>query len=68
MKMEARLVGDKVYLGDSVHACWTPLGVVLTTENIGVPTNTIYMEPEVLEALVKFVIGQDGVDALKKGD
>lgn len=62
--MKAQSVGEKVYLGDSVYACWTPLGVVLTTENGEEPTNTIYMEPEVLKALIKFVYGQDGIDAL----
>lgn len=44
---------EKVYLGDSVYAVFDGYGVWLTTEN-GLPTdpsNRIYIEPDVLEAL-----------------
>lgn len=47
----------KVYLGDSVYATWDGYNVILTTEN-GLPddpSNTIVMEPAVLEALNRYV-------------
>ena len=47
----------KDYLGDSVYAQINEYGqIVLTTEN-GLPTdpsNIIYLEPEVYEALVRY--------------
>ena len=49
--------GGKVYLGDSVYARFEEHSVVLTTEN-GLPTdpsNTIYLELEVLNALEVFL-------------
>ena len=48
----------KVYLGDSVYAEAddATLLLKLTTENDGLAeTNTIYLEPEVLDALGQFV-------------
>ena len=56
----ARLaLGRKVYLGDSVYATRdpdVPGAVVLTTENGSPadPSNEIFLEPEVLEALDLF--------------
>lgn len=48
----------KVYLGDSVYAEFEINGrITLTTEN-GLPTdpsNTIFLEPEVINALIRFV-------------
>ena len=47
----------KCYLGDSVYASFIRGGILLTTEN-GLPTdpsNEIFLEPEVLEALNDFV-------------
>ena len=47
---------SKVYLGDSVYAEYYAGGILLTTEN-GLPddpSNTIALEPEVLEALLQF--------------
>ena len=52
----------KVYLGDSVYAEHDGYGVILTTEN-GLPTdpsNTIYLEPSVLEQLRLFVVSVEG--------
>lgn len=46
----------KEYLGDSVYADFDGYGIVLTTEN-GLPTdpsNTIYLEPAVLDALAQY--------------
>lgn len=44
------------YLGDSVYAAIDPYGaVVLTTENGFRPTNTIVLEPEVLDALERWL-------------
>ena len=45
----------KQYLGDSVYAEYDENGqIILTTENgLGV-TNKIYLEPEVLQALVRY--------------
>ncbi len=45
----------KVYLGDGVYAEADEYGaIILTTENGLSVTNTIYMEPSVLEALERF--------------
>lgn len=47
----------KIYLGDSVYAEWSrDDGMVrLTTENgPGAPGNVIWLEPEVMEALLAF--------------
>jgi hypothetical protein len=46
----------KVYLGDSVYAMKEDDGITLTTENglPGDPSNTIFLEPEVLNALFEF--------------
>lgn len=49
-------MADKVYLGDSVYAEFNTAvkgDVTLTTENGYGPTNTIYLEPEVIDALNK---------------
>jgi hypothetical protein len=47
----------KKYIGDSVYAeCDGCGGITLTTENIGAaPSNTIYLEPDVLMALNRLV-------------
>jgi hypothetical protein len=47
---------SKVYLGDSVYAMKEDDGITLTTENglPGDPSNTIFLEPEVLDALFEF--------------
>ena len=45
----------KSYLGDSVYAEYTGYSIILTTENGCGPINTIHLEGEVWEALVKFV-------------
>jgi len=47
----------KIYLGDSVYANFDGYAIILTTENRlpTDPSNEIYMEPEVLDALVVFV-------------
>ena len=47
---------NKTYLGDSVYARYDGFGVILTTEN-GLPddpSNTIFLDPNILEALVVF--------------
>ena len=46
---------SKVYLGDGVYAEADTLMVKLTTENGIETTNTIYLQPDVLEALNRFV-------------
>lgn len=45
----------KVYLGDSCYADFDGYHVVLTTENGYGPTNTIALEPAVLDALELYV-------------
>ena len=45
---------NKQYLGDSVYAEYDGSGIVLTTDNGLGPTNVIYLELEVLAALVRF--------------
>ena len=44
----------KTYLGDGVYAEFDGYGIKLTTENGVEVSNSIYVEPEVLRALVKF--------------
>lgn len=45
----------KVYLGDSVYLDVENGMVKLTTENGGEPSNTIFLEPAVVDALLNFV-------------
>lgn len=45
----------KMYLGDSVYAESDGCTVLLTTENSGSPSNKIYLEPEVLQALMDYL-------------
>ena len=47
----------KVYLGDSVYADFNGFMIVLTTENGLGPSNTIYLEPEVMLALIRYAEG-----------
>lgn len=50
---------DKEYLGDSVYAEVNEFGqLVLTTENGHGPSNTIYLEPEVYDALIRYAQGR----------
>ena len=47
---------NKEYLGDAVHAEIDNLwGVTLTTEDGYRATNTIYLEPEVINALLEYL-------------
>src|SRR5262245_46316090 len=46
---------NKIYLGDSVYADFDGFAITLTTENGYGPTNTIHMEPEVVEAFRLYV-------------
>lgn len=45
----------KEYLGDGVYAVFDGHAIVLTTENGVCITNTIYVEPQVLEALLAWI-------------
>lgn len=45
----------KTYLGDAVYADIGAYGIILTTEDGVSATNTIYLEPEVIAALVEFL-------------
>ena len=44
----------KDYLGDAVYADFDGFGIVLTTEDGISATNTIYIEPEVFAALLRY--------------
>ncbi len=46
---------DKVYLGDSVYAQFDGYVVTLTTENGYGPSNTIHLEPAIIQNLNSFV-------------
>lgn len=46
---------DKIYLGDSVYAQNDGFGIILTTENGMGPTNKIYLEPSVYQALIDYI-------------
>lgn len=49
-------VNYKQYIGDSVYADFNGWSIVLTTENgkVNDPSNTIFLEPEVLDALIRY--------------
>lgn len=49
------MLNEKVYLGDAVYAQFDGLGIILTTENGIMATNTIFLEPDVLASLELFV-------------
>jgi hypothetical protein len=56
----------KAYLGDAVYAEWDGHGrVVLTTEYAEHATNTITLEPEVLDALQQCLTVKRGMDHRK---
>lgn len=60
---------SKTYLGDSVYAVSDGYGVILTTEN-GLPSdpsNTIYLERPVIEALVNYAIAEKVILAPESG-
>ena len=46
---------EKQYLGDGAYVSFDGFGLTLTAENGISTTNTIYLEPEVYESLVKYV-------------
>jgi hypothetical protein len=46
---------SKVYLGDAVYIDHDGYNVILTTENGYEATNTIVLEPAVLESLLSYV-------------
>jgi hypothetical protein len=48
-------VMDKTYLGDGVYAEYGEYNVVLTTENGISITNTIFIGPETLQALLDYL-------------
>jgi len=45
-------MNDKQYVGDSVYLAFSGYGFTITTENGIEATNTIFLEPEVLKALI----------------
>lgn len=45
---------NKQYLGDAVYADFQYDQIVLTTEDGIRDTNTIYLEPQVFEALIRY--------------
>jgi hypothetical protein len=51
----------KTYLGDSVYVELSPFHIILTTENGMEASNVIFLEPEVLEAFLRFI------ESTKKG-
>ena len=46
---------NKDYLGDSVYADFDGYGLMLTTENGLGASNTIVLEPAVIEALLRYI-------------
>ena len=56
----------KTYLGDSVYAEFDGFHLILTTENgcPGAPGNKIYLDPSVVQSLLKFIEhGREGKGA-----
>lgn len=54
---EPKRLMPRDYLGDSVYVAFDGNGLILTTENGGPfpPSNIIYLEMEVIAALLRFV-------------
>jgi hypothetical protein len=48
-------VSNKAYLGDGAYAEYDNCGIRLTAENGLVATDTVYLEPEVLIALMRYI-------------
>jgi hypothetical protein len=48
-------MNEPVYLGDGVFAQWEADQIKLTTDDGVYVTNVIYLEPQVFQALVRFV-------------
>jgi len=59
-------IPTKIYLGDSVYGEAVDGGIVLTTDNGLGPSNTIFLEPEVYEALTQWVgaLSRSNLDCL----
>ena len=51
---------DAVYLGDGIYAELEMGAIVLTTDNGYRPTNRIVLEPEVCEALLRYIENMRG--------
>ena len=47
---------NKEYIGDSVYATIDEVGLVLTTENGFGPTNTIFLEHDILHGLISYCL------------
>ena len=45
----------KDYIGDSVYADFDGYSIILTTENGYGPSNSIALEPEVYDALIRYI-------------
>ena len=45
---------QKAYLGDGVYAVYNGFGIWLTTEDGVTATDAIFIEPAVLDALIRF--------------
>ena len=46
---------EKQYLGDGVYMAHDDYGIILTSENGVTVLNTIYLEPEQLSALLRYL-------------
>ena len=51
------MAGEKHYLGDGVYVDWDGDMLVLTTGDGIRVTNTIFLEPEVIDALLAYLGG-----------
>jgi hypothetical protein len=45
----------KDYIGDGVYVVWDGFGIELRANNPDMPTDVIYLEPEVLNSLNRFM-------------
>lgn len=50
------MTSEKTYLGDSVYCSFDGAMFTLTTENGYGASNTIHLEPEVLNSLLNYVV------------
>jgi len=61
-------MNEKDYLGDGVYALYDGFGVWLHANDLDHPTDKVYLEPSVLDALVHFYERMTVETIKKEGD
>jgi hypothetical protein len=53
--MDEKMIGRVEYLGDGLYVVWDGLGIELRANDPVLPTDTVYLEDFVYQALLDFV-------------